>query len=759
MRIYPLHQRSASTNADAPALAGEDANSLAQYRIRLDDGSEAVIPSSEALTAKILAGEILPDTVIFDAGRAIWCRAAESALVRFIVELSIERPELHGWVDEEDTPIDVPVGNELAKGEFLAALEVAMPSAVPNAPQPAPVSAKAPESVPATVKAPEPAPVAAKAPERTPVVAKAPEPAPAVAKAPEPAPIAKTAQPAPAATKPPERAPVVAKAPEPPAAAKAPQPAPNPKAVEHAPIVAKVTEPAPNAKAPEPKPVIAKAPEPTPVVVKPTEPKPVVVKPAAPTKAATKAPETTPAKPGRPDADAVAAALDRIAPLSSQPVPQDPPRRRPIAHTEFEFVKPEPFTPLPPEETPEEVPLPEWASAIPDWELGPEVETGDASLELVTAGASAGPRVQRGSKQRTRFVAGSLLGGVAAMVTLGVVLQGREASADDLAPPVMSMAPSAGPVTVGETSTTEISSITTLAGETDVVPEVVAAPAPAAPAEPATPLPKLAIPELTGLNAGAIGSNLDVRPTGSGGLVALPTPPRPTGTGDESSRPIQLPQLRNARQVQQALDREYPIGLKEVGQGGRVEMSFYINDRGEVEEFEIKQSSGIAALDQAALRVAPVFQFTPAQRGNQRLAVWYSSGITFGRVTSATMAGTASSATPPAAEAPNQPTPTQFDVAPQVRNAGQVRQELDRQYPIGLRATGKGGRVEVWFYVNERGRVEQARLKRTSGDADLDQAALRVARVFEFIPGLDGNQPSAGWISLAIVFDALSGEP
>ena len=90
------------------------------------------------------------------------------------------------------------------------------------------------------------------------------------------------------------------------------------------------------------------------------------------------------------------------------------------------------------------------------------------------------------------------------------------------------------------------------------------------------------------------------------------------------------PQVRNASRVQQTALSEYPIGLRDTGIGGKVEMWFYVNERGEVERFQIGQGSGNRDLDAAALRVARVFQFTPARRGNQPVATWHSFGITFG---------------------------------------------------------------------------------------------------------------------------------
>lgn len=113
----------------------------------------------------------------------------------------------------------------------------------------------------------------------------------------------------------------------------------------------------------------------------------------------------------------------------------------------------------------------------------------------------------------------------------------------------------------------------------------------------------------------------------------LPPPPE-EGEGDLTDQPVftpwtVAPQNTNAREVQQALAREYPPLLKDAGIGGTAEVWFFIDEQGRVQEAEINQSSGHPQLDEAALKVAPIFQFTPAQNRDQVVPVWISIPITF----------------------------------------------------------------------------------------------------------------------------------
>jgi protein TonB len=246
-------------------------------------------------------------------------------------------------------------------------------------------------------------------------------------------------------------------------------------------------------------------------------------------------------------------------------------------------------------------------------------------------------------------------------------------------------------------------------------------------------------------------------------IVPLPAPPpllRAPGT-PTSATPVtftQAPRVLNTSRIQQELERVYPIGLRALGIGGRVELSFYVNEQGVAERYEIRESSLNKDLDEAALEVAEVFQFSPALRGNERVATWFAFGITFGAGANAIApAGANPSGAAPslgAASATDQPVATQFEVAPRVSNTAAVRQALEKEYPNALRDAGIVGRVEVWFYVNEDGGVDAFQLKLSSNNTALDQAALRVAQVFEFTPGSRGGEPIPGWVSVGITFNA-----
>jgi periplasmic protein TonB len=87
--------------------------------------------------------------------------------------------------------------------------------------------------------------------------------------------------------------------------------------------------------------------------------------------------------------------------------------------------------------------------------------------------------------------------------------------------------------------------------------------------------------------------------------------------------------VRNRQAVGRALEREYPSLLRDAGIGGTVLMHFFINETGELENVLVAESSGHQALDDAALRVAQVFEFTPAMNRDQQVPVWIQIPVTF----------------------------------------------------------------------------------------------------------------------------------
>jgi periplasmic protein TonB len=99
------------------------------------------------------------------------------------------------------------------------------------------------------------------------------------------------------------------------------------------------------------------------------------------------------------------------------------------------------------------------------------------------------------------------------------------------------------------------------------------------------------------------------------------------------------------------------------------------------------------------------------------------------------------------------PTFTPMTVRPQLRNTAQVQQALQRQYPPLLRDAGITGQVNVWFFIDEEGRVQRTQLNQTSGYDAFDQAALNIAQIMQFSPAYNRDQRVPVWVSIPITFE------
>jgi len=113
-------------------------------------------------------------------------------------------------------------------------------------------------------------------------------------------------------------------------------------------------------------------------------------------------------------------------------------------------------------------------------------------------------------------------------------------------------------------------------------------------------------------------------------------PPPPTGTGvtlsDEPAFvPMEVrPQLRNSNAVAQQLQRRYPTMLKDAGITGTTLLWVQIDERGEVLQTRVQETSGYDQLDQVASSVmTEVADFSPAQNRNTAVQVWIQIPVSF----------------------------------------------------------------------------------------------------------------------------------
>jgi TonB family protein len=263
-------------------------------------------------------------------------------------------------------------------------------------------------------------------------------------------------------------------------------------------------------------------------------------------------------------------------------------------------------------------------------------------------------------------------------------------------------------------------------------------------------------------------------------LMVSDTPPPPP----PPPPPITVrPELRNHDEVQRALLRAYPPLLRDAGIGGTPMVWFHVGTDGRVARTQVGRSSGYPALDQAALSVASIAQFSPAREDGRAVEAWVELPIAFGNAAvpdrvardGVTLlealrvdGGRGAAPEPPVAEltstrrvspeilqmAERGPVFTPMTKRPEVRNHMEVQRALVRDYPPMLRDAGIGGTPVLWFLIDADGNVVITRLSRASGHPALDEAAVNVGRAMQFTPALNRDQPVAVWVEIPVLFTA-----
>lgn len=90
------------------------------------------------------------------------------------------------------------------------------------------------------------------------------------------------------------------------------------------------------------------------------------------------------------------------------------------------------------------------------------------------------------------------------------------------------------------------------------------------------------------------------------------------------------PDIKNREEVAAALEGAYPASLKEEGVGGLVAVWFFVDEDGKVQRVQVNQSSRRRELDDAAVSIASLVEFTPALNRDKKVPVWVSLPIAFG---------------------------------------------------------------------------------------------------------------------------------
>jgi TonB family protein len=82
-------------------------------------------------------------------------------------------------------------------------------------------------------------------------------------------------------------------------------------------------------------------------------------------------------------------------------------------------------------------------------------------------------------------------------------------------------------------------------------------------------------------------------------------------------------------QVTQRVMPQYPVSALEQGLSGTVMVAVNVGLNGAAQAVEVKTSSGVAELDQAAVAAVSEWKFSPATQGTAALASWFEFPVRF----------------------------------------------------------------------------------------------------------------------------------
>lgn len=227
------------------------------------------------------------------------------------------------------------------------------------------------------------------------------------------------------------------------------------------------------------------------------------------------------------------------------------------------------------------------------------------------------------------------------------------------------------------------------------------------------------------------------------------------------------PELLNATEVRNALERNYPPLLRDAGISGSPNVHMYIDTLGVVRRTLLSKTSGYPALDEAAIQIAQAMEFSSAYNRGQKVDVWVEIPIVFQASGAERSSPPARRPTPlgervpPPQRAPALPAAagqerqaTQVDLGPELSNRAEVARALVHAYPPLLRDAGIGGSTLIWFLIDEEGTVRDTDIAKSSSYPALDQAALKVATAMRFTPARKSGRAIAAWVQIPIVFTA-----
>ena len=182
------------------------------------------------------------------------------------------------------------------------------------------------------------------------------------------------------------------------------------------------------------------------------------------------------------------------------------------------------------------------------------------------------------------------------------------------------------------------------------------------------------------------------------------------------------------------LAKLYPPEARRKKEEGNVFIVFTVRKDGSVAEASVMRSSGFADLDHVALEAVKTWRYRPATAGGQPIEVRWRTYVDFQL---------------PDSTPPSNITPVQAVGPPH---------NVMTYYPDSARRLREEGTATIRFTVAVDGTVSSASVMRSSGFADLDDAATEAVKTWLFKPATQDGKPIAVSSAVNLKFQIVDGD-
>jgi TonB family protein len=208
-----------------------------------------------------------------------------------------------------------------------------------------------------------------------------------------------------------------------------------------------------------------------------------------------------------------------------------------------------------------------------------------------------------------------------------------------------------------------------------------------------------------------------------------------------------LPQVTNSTQVLAYIANHYPANLRDSGISAMPWVWVFIDQRGIPASMSLLKTSGNAALDSLGLAALALARFEPALVAGRAVGLRTPIPIQ--------VSYQAAASAPPNKPLEDGPVFTPYTVNPVLLNRDEVNRALIAAYPPKLREAKVGGTAQVWLLLDENGSVIKSQIRTSSGNSQLDRAALSVSESMRFSPAKQDDKAVRVWILMPFAFKTI----